>query len=770
MTAGLVAVFLRPFLLARDLPSFASFHVIVEFFAIAVAGLVFATGTQLLRRAVHPNLYILAVAFLFVGLLDLLHTLTFPGMPDFVKPADIELELQFWLSARILAAVALAATVFLPWDRALSVPQRIGLWVAVASWTLLTCWAAFRHGNWLPRLFVAGRGLTPFKVGVEYAIAALNVASLVPLLRRPRSFPGIDVPSLVGAIAAMALSEICFTRYQSPNDTVCVLGHIYKIVSYAFIYRAVFIAAVEEPYHLLESAHQTLRDSEERFRRLFEDSPVGMTVLDLEGRIQRTNRAIQRLIGFSAEDLTGKQVTDFAHPEEIEGDLQVVRDVSRGNPETAILERRFVKKDGAICSGHISLSLLRNSAGSPQGMVLVIEDVTQARTLESQLARAQKMEAVGRLAGGVAHDFNNLLTIINGYSEMIQDAIPEGNPVRAQAVEITRAGKKAAALTRQMLAFSRKQVVQPAVVDWNAQIAESQKMLKRLIGEDIRFEWQPAAGLHPVLADPGQLEQVLMNLVVNARDAMPKGGALTVATENADLDESYVANHVEARFGPHAVLSVSDTGIGMGPDVQAHLFEPFFTTKDPGKGTGLGLSVVYGIVKQAGGHISVYSEPGKGSVFRVYLPRAEAAGKPAVETAARPAAPARGESILFVEDDESVRKLGVRFLADAGYRVTEAPDGQKALDAAAKMSPGPDLVITDAVMPGISGQQLLSALRPKFPDAAHLLLSGFSEHASLEPGVLDPGLPFLQKPYSKDQLLRKVGELLGSRKAVMPRS
>jgi len=381
---------------------------------------------------------------------------------------------------------------------------------------------------------------------------------------------------------------------------------------------------------------------------------------------------------------------------------------------------------------------------------------------QDQLVQAQKMEAIGRLAGGVAHDFNNLLTAIIGYSEFLLASFDHGDPRRKDVEEIKKAADQAAALTRQLLAFSRKQVLQLQVLDLNAIISNMEKMLRRLIGEDIELVTVLDPALGRVKADPGQIEQVLMNLAVNARDAMPQGGKLTIETMNAYLDEDYARRHVDVQPGPYVMLAVSDTGVGMDAGTQAHLFEPFFTTKQVGQGTGLGLSTVYGIVKQSNGHIWVYSEPGHGTTFKIYLPMVEEVVELAEERTPVAAISQTGvEAVLLVEDNDDVRDLARRVLLQHGYSVLEARDGEEALLICERHEGPVHLLVTDVVMPGgLSGRQLAERLAALYPGMKVLYMSGYTDNAIVHHGVLGPGMAFLQKPFSPDVLVCKVREVL----------
>jgi two-component system cell cycle sensor histidine kinase/response regulator CckA len=383
--------------------------------------------------------------------------------------------------------------------------------------------------------------------------------------------------------------------------------------------------------------------------------------------------------------------------------------------------------------------------------------------LEEQLRQAQKMEAIGRLAGGIAHDFNNLLTAITGYSELVLDSLGSNLRARKYVEQITKAGWRAATLTRQLLAFSRRQVQQLKVLDLNAVVTNFEAMLHPLIGEDIQLETVLQARLGLVKADPGQIEQIILNLTVNARDAMPEGGKLTVETANVELDEAYARRRVSVRPGPYVMLAFSDSGSGMDAETQARIFEPFFTTKERGKGTGLGLATVYGIVKQSGGNIWVYSEPGKGTTFKIYLPQVEGVAEGSEPALPRSSILRGSETILLVEDEEMVRTLAREILEAHGYTVSEARDSTEALRICHMHSGSIHLLVTDVVMPGLSGRELAARLGPIHPETKVLYMSGYTDDAVVRHGVLNAGLAFLQKPFSGNAFLRKVREVLDSK-------
>jgi nitrogen-specific signal transduction histidine kinase/ActR/RegA family two-component response regulator len=401
--------------------------------------------------------------------------------------------------------------------------------------------------------------------------------------------------------------------------------------------------------------------------------------------------------------------------------------------------------------------------GEVKSFEMIAEDVTERRVLEEQLRQSQKMEAVGRLAGGVAHDFNNLLTVIKGYSELMLDQVKQGDPLRDEVEEVKKAADRAATLTRQLLAFSRKQVLEPKVLDLNQVVTTMERLLRRLLGEDIQFHTQLAPDLGRVKADPGQTEQVIMNMAVNARDAMPVGGKLTISTANVTVSAPARPEHT-IPAGAYIVLTVTDTGIGMDADTRSRIFEPFFTTKDQGKGTGLGLSTVYGIVKQSGGYISVQSEPGMGASFEIYFPRVNEAVDAAADTST--AQRRRGyETILLVEDEDGVRALTRQILQKHGYTVLETSHGGEALLACENHKDAIHLLLTDVVLSQMSGRELAQRLAQLRPEMKVLYMSGYSEDAILQHGVLGSGTSFLQKPFNTETLITKVREILDAPRA-----
>ncbi|HUJ72387.1 MAG TPA: ATP-binding protein, partial [Verrucomicrobiae bacterium] len=426
------------------------------------------------------------------------------------------------------------------------------------------------------------------------------------------------------------------------------------------------------------------------------------------------------------------------------------------NGSTLRFERNVRRKDGTIFPAEVILRRLED--GSHQG---IVRDITDRKRLQQQLLQSQKVEAVGRLAGGVAHDFNNILTTMIGYCELLRDQLGTDSDARANVEEIAAAAERAASLTRQLLAFSRKQTLQPKVLDLNELVGNMDKMLRRLIGEDIEFITNLASDIGSVRADPGQIEQVLMNLAVNGRDAMPNGGKLIVETANIILSEEYTRLHEDVKPGDYVMIAVTDTGGGMTDEVKARLFEPFFTTKPQGQGTGLGLATCYGVVKQSGGHITYYSEVDHGTTFKVYLPRISVRASSVPTAPSAPATSGGKETILLVEDDHAVRGLNARLLRAKGYTVIEAANGREALRVVdQRQGNSVKLLLTDVIMPEMGGKELAQHFRAAHPDTKVLFCSGYTQEAIDRGGELEPGTAFLQKPFTPMLLASKIREVL----------
>ena len=558
---------------------------------------------------------------------------------------------------------------------------------------------------------------------------------------------------LTGAIVSFGFPEIRI-GHAGPNaaplyDTILGLVGLVLLFDIYTVYQ-----------HLqIQGVRKQLIEGQELFRLITENAADMIAVVDAQGERVYNSPSYEQILGYSPEELNGTTATDQIHPEDRERVLKAASEARRTGVGTS-LEYRMRHKDGTWRTLESRASTIIKN-GAVEKLVIVNRDVTQRKSLEEQFRQAQKMEAIGRLSGGVAHDFNNLLGVIIGYGEIVQEGTPAESPLRSCVDEMLKAGHRAAGLTRQLLAFSRQQVLDPRILDLNAVVKDMEKMLKRLIGEDIQFVASLDPALVPIKADQGQIEQAILNLAVNARDAMPEGGELTLKTSNFYMDEEFVSRYpYPVLVGEYVLFSVRDNGIGMDPATRARVFEPFFTTKEKGKGTGLGLSMVYGVVKQSGGYIDVMSEPGAGTCFNIYLPKAAAAldnHKPSSEL---PVALKGNETVLLVEDETSLRTLSRHLLELCGYHVLEAENGPEALKISQESARNIDLLLTDVVMPGMSGRVLADEITTGRPEIRVVYMSGYTGQTVGQHGVLAEGSFFLPKPFTREALAAKVREAL----------
>ncbi|MHB1318311.1 MAG: hybrid sensor histidine kinase/response regulator, partial [Anaerolineae bacterium] len=498
-------------------------------------------------------------------------------------------------------------------------------------------------------------------------------------------------------------------------------------------------------------AEEQLRESERRYRNILQTAMDGFCLVDTQGRLLEVNEAYCQMTGYSRDELLGMSVPDLEMIEsadEMAARMQTLLEHGRDRFET-----QHRRKDGSILDVEVALSYSPMDGGRT---VAILRDVTERKIADQALAQSHKMEAVGQLAGGIAHDLNNMLSVINGYSQMALEVLPPTDQLYKDIGEIKNAGDRSARLTRQLLTFARRQAIAPRVLDLNTTTEEMLSMLRRLVGENVKLVWEPGTGLWPVKIDPSQFDQILANLVVNARDAITGVGTVTIATANAELSEEYCRAHIESQPGPYVMIDVTDDGTGMDEDVLEHLFEPFFTTKPVGQGTGLGLATVYGITKQNGGSIDVSSMPGMGTTFRIYIPRHIAAADTAALDPELAEAPRGSETVLVVEDEVALLQLVRRILEQLGYTVLSADTPHEALELAARYEGQIDLLLTDVVMPGMGGRQLQQALATTHPTLRWLFMSGYTAGALSQQGVLDSDPHLLQKPFSRAQLAQYV--------------
>jgi len=588
----------------------------------------------------------------------------------------------------------------------------------------------------------------------DFTVPGYDGVSALRLVRgRSPDLPFILVSGTIGEEAAIESLRSGATDY--------VLKH--RLTALAPSVRRALAEAEERRRR--RQAEEELQKEQRLLRAVLENIEAGIVACDENGILTLFNRATREFHGLPLEPLPPDRWAEYYSLYGSDGKtplakeeiplFQALRGESVRNVEVVIASKKG-KPRTLLTSGQP----ITDAAGRRIGAVVALHDITEHKSLERQLRQSQKMEAIGRLAGGVAHDFNNLLGVIIGYSEMVlRDMGPDDRRWR-QIEQIHRSGERAASLTRQLLAFSRKQILELRVLDLDALLSDMEKMLRRLIGEDVELVTRPDPLLRPIKADPGQIEQIVMNLVVNSRDAMPQGGTITIETANVDLDREFVRTHEGARPGPHVMMAVSDTGIGMTSDVQAQIFEPFFTTKESGKGTGLGLSTVYGIVTQSGGYISVHSEPGQGTRFEVYLPQAEEGTAANATHRSQSVSPMGTETILVVEDEVTIRGMLCESLREFGYTVLEASEVVEATQQCQKHTGPIHLVITDVVLPGMGGRELALKLTTLRPEMKILFMSGYTDDAIVRHGVLTAGVMFLQKPFTLVAMARKVREVL----------
>jgi PAS domain S-box-containing protein len=630
-----------------------------------------------------------------------------------------------------------------------------------------------------PELAEAGQRVTdevPFKVGQSRTgrVAATGVSLLIPeispvemttqmdpkyrpLLERLNIHSFVCVPLLIDGKPVGTLSMVRNGPGRSFGEADLKLATDCAAQAALALAIARSREAERAARKSAEDAVAALRESEAGYRRIVETTAQGIVVTDAKGITSFANKRMAEMLGFTVEEMIGRPAVSFLFEEDLTGEKRAAAE--RRSRVGTELDARLKRKDGTALWIKSTRAPIRNDAGEQVGLVSMVTDATDLRRSEDQLRQAQKMDAVGRLAGGIAHDFNNLLTLILSYGELLAGDASIDSHVREEVGEIVQAAQRAADLTRQLLMFSRQQVVNPRLIDLNDMAVKLDSMLRRVVGEDIDLVTLPDPKLGKVIADQSSIEQVLMNLVVNARDAMPKGGRITIETANVELDEAYARGHVGTAPGPHVALMVSDTGEGMDAALIPRIFEPFFTTKAPGKGTGLGLSTVFGIVQQWGGSVWVYSEVGRGTTFKVYLPLAS---REVITPAAAVETPAAGgsETVLLVEDQAQVREVAKGILELRGYTLLSASTVAEALKICADRAVKIDLVLTDVVLPQQSGTELIRQLLPMRPGIKVLYMSGYTDDSIVRHGVLENEVAFLQKPFTPDSLARRVRDVL----------
>jgi two-component system cell cycle sensor histidine kinase/response regulator CckA len=600
--------------------------------------------------------------------------------------------------------------------------------------------------------FLIGRRGLLLCIGSSIAI----VATIGILQSRPTPLAGSNLPQsdITGAVVVVFVLTVGLLGF--------VLDRFSTTLHSALTATLIREQELEQSRAARQRVEAALRESEERYRLITENSSDLISLIDLEGEGIRiyVSPSYQAMLGYDPAELIGSLRPDIVHPDDRNSVIKQYEQLAACGK--AHITYRMRHSNGSWRWIELQATAIRQQ-GRYYG-ITVGRDVSDRKHLEAQLMQSQRLESVGRLAGGVAHDFNNLLTAIMGNTDLARDSLPAKHIARTDLDEIMKSSRRAAELTRQLLAFARRQIIEPHVIDLNQLILDMDKLLQRLIGAHVALIVHTDPGLWRIRADRGQIEQIVVNLAVNARDAMPAGGTLTIETRNVQLDHDYAHRHISVSPGRYVMLAVSDTGTGMDDETQAQIFEPFFSTKAPGHGTGLGLATCYGIVKQHGGNIWPYSEPGHGSTFKIYLPQVEAPIEQFPLPATADDLPRGAETILLAEDEPSVRMLAARVLRAQGYMVVEAENGDAALRLARAWAEAPlDLLLTDVVMPRMSGKMLAGHIQTLFPTSAVLFISGYTDNAIVHHGQLDPGIVFLQKPFSPAALAYKVREALDSR-------
>jgi len=779
-----------------SLYNYLLFHSLAEIFSIIIGCGIFMVAWNSRQFLDNNYLLFIGIAYLFVAGIDLTHMFAYKGMNIF-KGYETNLPTQLWIAARYIESLSLLiAPIFL--GRRLKIHSILLGYGMAFSLLLLSIfyWKIF------PICFIEGVGLTPFKKISEYIISLILLASIVLLFGNRKKVDKSVLQYVIWSVILTIVSELAFTFYIHAYGFSNLVGHFFKIASFYLIYKAIIETGLVKPYDLLfrnlkqsegvlreakegletkvaertnelrianeqlqfeltehNRAEEALRESEKKYRDLVVNALVGIYKTNLNGDILFANEALARIFEFdSPEEMISVGI--LLRYKNLK-DRQALIETLQKEGKVVDYEIEFLTKSGKTLNVLLSATLVGDTLS---GMIMDITPRKRAEeekvALQDQLRQSQKMEAIGRLAGGIAHDFNNLLTIIKGYSQLSFIELKEGDPLRNNIEEIQKASDRAANLTRQVLAFSRRQVLDMKILDVNTILQDLDKMLRRVIGEDIELVTLLSKDLGNVKTDPGQIEQVIMNLAVNARDAMPSGGKLTIETANVELEETYARAHIAVKSGRYAMLSVSDTGVGMTPEVRDRIFEPFFTTKEKGKGTGLGLSTVYGIVKQSEGNIWVYSEPGQGTTFKIYLPRVDEPLEELRQKAVEKEIPRGSETILIVEDDEPVRKLSTQILKRQGYAILEAGNGNEALHLCEERKQPVHLILTDVVMPEMGGRELVKRLKSLHSEMKVIYMSGYTNNAIVHHGVLEKGVNYVQKPFTLDALARKVREVL----------
>jgi PAS domain S-box-containing protein len=761
---GFGIILLTLFIISRI--NFLIFHTLAELFAILVAWSLFVILWNTKNLIENKALVFLGIAYLFVGGIDLVHTLSYSGMGFLEPERGANPATQLWILARYVESISLFLFPVL-FFRQIDPYRVFGIFALIT----LVGISSIVHWDIFPACYIDGIGLTTFKKASEYIICTILVAALVFLRKKKAGFDPLVYQYMVIAVILTICAELAFTFYVSVYGLSNLVGHFFKIVSFYCIYRALIRSGLAHPHSVL---FDKLKKSEKKFRLMAENMSDVITLMDMNLGFTYVSPSIKRLTGFSVEEALTFSMEDIIPPDSFQEILNIIKEeitaeaAGKNDPDRSrIIEYKQYKKDKSIVWVESSCRFLRDKDQKPSGLLVISRDITERKQaemekekLQDQLLQAQKMESIGRLAGGVAHDFNNMLGVILGHAEFALEKAKENHDLYADLNAIQTAARRSADLTKQLLTFARKQIIDPRMLDLNNTVESMLSMLRRLIGEDINLVWQPAKGLWPVKMDPSQIDQILVNLCVNARDAIAGVGKLTIETGMKIFDSEYCADHAGFIPGDFAMLAVSDNGCGMDKEILNNLFEPFFTTKDVGEGTGLGLATIYGIVKQNNGFVNVYSEPDQGSIFRIYLPRYVAPDEIPAVVHPEKSDPTGNETILLVEDEPTILRMTRMMLERRGYRVLSAATPGEAIDLAKTHADKIHLLMTDVVMPEMNGRDLAGQLTALCPDIKLLFMSGYTANVIAHHGVLDEGVAFIQKPFSMKELAEKLRRVL----------
>ncbi|SLM32574.1 putative Histidine kinase [Desulfamplus magnetovallimortis] len=732
--------------------SYLLFHSFAELFSIVIACGTFMIAWNMKEFVINNFIIFLGTAYIFIAVFDMLHMLAYKGMGVF-QVSSANLSVQVWIAARYMESLSLLAATFF-------IKRKLNtniLFLAYLLCSIILLGAIF-YWDFFPDCFVEDMGLTSFKKYSEYLISFILFVSLYLFHKLRHEFDVVFIKYISWAVIVTIVAEIMFTIYIDVYGMFNLIGHLLKIISFYLVYKAITHTGLKNFYNRM---FMEISEKENRYRQLLQTTRDGFWILDESGKVVDVNEAYCRMSGYTKDELLQLSINDLDAQEKSEETLKrTERIIEKGSD---LFEARHKRKDGSVFDVEVSVTYFNRKRHS---FVCFSRDITESKMaikererLQSQLIQAQKMESVGRLAGGVAHDFNNMLGVILGHTEMMKEQAGQAHPFFEGLVEIEKAATRSADLTRQLLAFARKQTISPKVLDLNETIENILTMLRRLIGEDIDLEWHPHEKLWMVNIDPSQIDQILANLCVNARDAISDTGKVTIETGTVVFDEDYCSHHRGFIPGEYVLMALSDNGCGMQQETLTRIFEPFFTTKGLGKGTGLGLATVYGIVKQNEGFINVYSEPGEGTIFKIYLPRH--IGKPSIKDSRVIESPEKGnETILLVEDDPSILKITLMMLQRLGYSILPASTPGEAITLAREHMGKIDLMITDVVMPEMNGRDLSQKILSLYPDLKCLFMSGYTANVIAHHGVLEEGVHFIQKPFSMNDLASTIKNVI----------